>query len=56
MTTSDMNGLAPQSAGEPGTIGAGSEIYRKLDRRPRRGKWMMAAPVASDSSMKNTDV
>ena len=46
MTTIDMNRPEIEAAGEPGTIGAGSAIYRRLDRRARRPKLMMAIPIA----------
>jgi hypothetical protein len=43
--TTEFNTGAPFAAEEPGTIGAGADIYRKLERKPRRSKMMYATPV-----------
>jgi len=46
MTTTEMNTVAPSAAPEPGAIGAGAAIYRRLERRPSGPKWMKALPIA----------
>lgn len=43
--TTEFNTEAPLAADQPGSIGAGADIYRKLDRRPRGSKTMYAAPL-----------
>src|ERR1700722_2327593 len=46
MTTTDFDRPEIEAAPEPGSIGAGAEIYRRMERRPqRRPQWMMAVPV-----------
>jgi hypothetical protein len=47
MTTTDFNRDEIERPAEPGSIGAGAEIYRRMERRSKgRPMWMMAAPVA----------
>ncbi len=43
--TTEFKAGSPFVAEQPGSIGAGADIYRKLDRRPRRSKMMYAAPI-----------
>jgi len=45
--TTEFNTGAPLAADKPGSIGAGADIYRKLDRRPRGSKTMYAAPLVA---------
>jgi hypothetical protein len=47
MTTTDFNTNEIERPAEPGSIGAGAEIYRRMERRSKgRPMWMVAAPVA----------
>ena len=46
MTAMELNRPEIEAPPEPGSIGAGAEIYRRLERGgQRRSKWMMAAPI-----------
>jgi hypothetical protein len=47
MTTTDFTTNEIERPAEPGSIGAGAEIYRRMERRSKaRPMWMTAAPVA----------
>lgn len=47
MSTTDFNRGSHRSPDEqPGSIGAGADIYRKLDRKPRGARWLGAIPFA----------
>jgi hypothetical protein len=47
MTTTEFNTNEIERPAEPGSIGAGAEIYRRMERRSKgRPMWMTAAPVA----------
>ncbi|HXQ10385.1 MAG TPA: hypothetical protein VN805_05225 [Caulobacteraceae bacterium] len=41
----EFNSAPPVAADQPGTMGAGADIYRRLDRRPRRSTMKYATPV-----------
>ena len=43
MTAHKMNGPGTQADADPGAFAAGAEIYRRLEHRPRRPKWRLAA-------------
>jgi hypothetical protein len=43
--TTEFNSGSPLAAEQPGSIGAAADIYRKLDRRPRRSAMKYAVPV-----------
>ena len=43
--TTEFNSGSPLAAEQPGSIGAAADIYRKLDRRPRRSMTKYAVPV-----------
>ena len=46
MTTTEFNRNEIEAPAEPGSIGAGAEIYRRMERRgKRRPMWMTAAPI-----------
>jgi len=48
MTTTELNRPEIEAPPEPGSIGAGAEIYRRMERGGRRRpKWMMAASVVA---------
>ena len=48
MTTTDFNRNEIEAPAEPGSIGAGAEIYRRMERRgKRRPMWMTAAPIVA---------
>jgi hypothetical protein len=48
MTTTELNRPEIEAPPEPGSIGAGAEIYRRMERRSqRRPKWMMPASVVA---------
>jgi hypothetical protein len=46
MSTTEVTTPSRYSAEEPGGMSAGADIYRRLERRPRRPKWMAAIPIA----------
>ena len=47
MTTTELNRNEIERPAEPGSIGAGAEIYRRMERRSKgRPMWMTAAPIA----------
>jgi hypothetical protein len=47
MTTTEFNTNEIERPAEPGSIGAGAEIYRRMERRSKgRPMWMTAAPIA----------
>jgi hypothetical protein len=46
MSTTEVTTPSRYTAEEPGGIAAGADIYRRLQRKPRRPKWMAAIPVA----------
>ncbi len=47
MTTTDFTTNEIERPAEPGSIGAGAEIYRRMERRSKgRPMWMTAAPIA----------
>jgi hypothetical protein len=47
MTTTELNPNEIERPAEPGSIGAGAEIYRRMERRSKgRPMWMTAAPIA----------
>jgi hypothetical protein len=41
----EFNSAPPVAADQPGSMGAGADIYRRLDRRPRRSTMKYATPV-----------
>ena len=43
----EFNTGAPVAAAQPGSIGAGAEIYRKLARGPRRSRMGYALPLVA---------
>jgi hypothetical protein len=43
--TTEFNSGPPLAAEQPGSIGAAAEIYRRLERRPRRSTMKYAVPV-----------
>ncbi len=43
MTADKMNSPGTQADAGPGAFAAGAEIYRRLEHRPRRQKWRLAA-------------
>ena len=43
MTADKMNDPGTQADADPGAFAAGAEIYRRLEHRPRRPKWRLAA-------------
>jgi hypothetical protein len=48
MTSTDFNRNEIEAPAEPGSIGAGAEIYRRMERRgKRRPMWMTAAPIVA---------
>jgi len=48
MTTTDFNRNEIEAPAEPGSIGAGAEIYRRMERRGKsRPMWMTAAPIVA---------
>ena len=48
MTATDLNRPEMEAPPEPGSIGAGAEIYRRMERRGRgRPMWMTAAPIVA---------
>jgi hypothetical protein len=47
MTSTEFNTNEIERPAEPGSIGAGAEIYRRMERRSKgRPMWMTAAPIA----------
>jgi len=48
MTTTEFNRNEIEAPAEPGSIGAGAEIYRRMERQgKRRPMWMTAAPIVA---------
>jgi hypothetical protein len=48
MTTTEFNKNEIEAPAEPGSIGAGAEIYRRMERRgKRRPLWMTVAPIVA---------
>jgi hypothetical protein len=48
MTSTEFNRNEIEAPAEPGSIGAGAEIYRRMERRGKqRPMWMTAAPIVA---------